>query len=216
MASAGYAGVFILMVLESATLPVPSEVVLPFAGYLTYLGQLNFWAVVVVATLGSLLGTTIDFGIGYYLGRPAVLRFGRYVRLNESHLVMIESWFKRRGSFAVFALRFVPLARTLVAFPAGVGKMNVAKFLLYSSVGIFLWDLALVYVGWLFGNSSTAIISSLYQDFSYAEIVIVVVAAIVLLAYFGLRRNRGRSGTRTSKVKQELEGKEGANGGQRD
>ena len=129
------------MVMESATVPIPSEVILPLAGYyLVYLGHLNFWLVVIVASIGSLLGTLIDYTIGYYLGRAAIVRYGRTVRLNEEHLKTAEGWFKRHGNAAVLLARFVPLIRTLIVFPAGIGEMNLAKFIGYSIVGIFAWN----------------------------------------------------------------------------
>src|SRR5271155_2998914 len=97
--SSGYLGVFVLMAMESATLPVPSEVVLPFAGYyLVYLDHFDFWLVVAVASAGSLVGTLVDYAIGYYLGRAAVLRYGRLIRLNEGHLKIAERWFGRHGT----------------------------------------------------------------------------------------------------------------------
>ena len=100
--SSGYAGIFALMVLEGATFPIPSEVILPFAGYLVFQGKLVFWIVVIVATLGAIIGTLIDYSIGYYLGRTAILRYGKYIRLNERHLLTSEHWFSRHGNITVF------------------------------------------------------------------------------------------------------------------
>src|SRR5215472_6758794 len=111
----GYTGVFVLMTLEGATLPVPSEIVLPLTGYLVYQHTLDFWPAVIVASLGGLTGTIIDFSIGYYLGRPAVLKYGQKIRLNEKHLATAEKWFTKHGNAAVLFARFVPLLRTLIA-----------------------------------------------------------------------------------------------------
>ncbi len=195
--STGYAGVFALMVLESATLPVPSEVVLPLAGYLVYLGTLNFWLAVIVASVGSLVGTMIDFAIGYYLGRAVVLRYGRKIRLNENHLLTSEKWFGKYGSIVVLLARFVPLIRTLVAFPAGAAKMNVAKFLAYSAVGIFAWDAILIYIGYQAGKNWSAMAQNLYSAFGPVEIVALIVAVVVLSWYLLRGRNskEGSSGT---------------------
>src|SRR5882762_4678950 len=146
------------MTLEGATLPVPSEIVLPLTGFLVYKHTLDFWPAVVVASLGGLLGTMIDFSIGYYLGRPAVLRFGRKIRLKEHHLITVEGWFAKYGSVAVLLARFVPLLRTLIAFPAGVAKMKIGKFLAYSTVGIVIWDIILIYLGVLAGQNASSII----------------------------------------------------------
>src|SRR6266702_6818272 len=149
----GYVGVFLLMVMESATLPVPSEVVLPLGGYLVYQGRLEFWSVVAVATLGSLIGTMIDYGSGYSLGRPAVLRYGRIVRFSHERLKTTERWFSQHGTSIVLLARFVALLRTLIAFPAGIVRMEPKRFLAYSAVGILVWDIALVYIGFLAGQN---------------------------------------------------------------
>jgi membrane protein DedA with SNARE-associated domain len=176
----GYLGVFLLMVMESATLPVPSEVVLPLAGYLVYKAQLEFWSTVVVATIGSLVGTMVDFGIGYYLGRPAVLRYGRIVRFSEKRLETTERWFASHGKSVVLLARFVPLLRTLIAFPAGIVRMDVKRFLVYSAVGILVWDIALIYLGVLAGQNSTAIASTLQAYFVPLGVAAVVIAGILV------------------------------------
>ncbi|MDH2900725.1 MAG: DedA family protein [archaeon] len=183
MATAGYGGIFALMVLESATLPVPSEVVLPFAGYLVYQGTMNFWMVLIVASAGSLLGTVIDYAVGFYLGRAAIIRYGKYVHLSEKNLVSTEKWFKKYGPITVLIARFVPLIRTLVAFPAGIAEMKIPKFLAYSIVGIVIWDAALIYVGYAVGPSVNSIIASLSSSFTVVEILAVVIAALVLFLW---------------------------------
>lgn len=180
------------MVMESATLPVPSEVVLPLAGFLVFQGSIDFWLAVVVASIGSLIGTIIDYLIGMYLGRAAVLRYGRYVRLNEKHLAISENWFKKYGNTTVLLARFVPLLRTLVAFPAGISEMKVWKFLLFSFIGIFVWDSVLIYLGYLGGQNSSQIISALTRAFTLIEILVVVLAAVVFFAWFRRRSRKQR------------------------
>ena len=184
----GYLGIFVLMVAESATLPVPSEVVLPLGGYLVYKGQLEFWSTVAVATIGSLVGTMVDFGIGYYLGRPAVLRYGRVIRFSEKRLETTERWFASHGKSVVLLARFVPLLRTLIAFPAGIVRMDVKRFLAYSAVGIVVWDIALVYLGVLAGQNSTAIANTLQGYFLPLGVAAVVIAGI--LVYRELRSEK--------------------------
>ncbi len=186
----GYTGIFALMVMESATLPVPSEVVLPLAGYLVFLGQVSFWVAVVVASVGSLIGTMIDYAIGLYLGRAAILRYGKYVRLNEKHLVTSEKWFAKYGNITVLLARFVPLIRTLVAFPAGIAEMKVWKFVAYSIIGIVIWDAILIYLGVLAGQNSTAIINALSGAFLPVEIAALVIALLALVLW--MRRRRGK------------------------
>jgi membrane protein DedA with SNARE-associated domain len=184
----GYLGVFLLMVMESATLPVPSEVVLPLGGYLVWQGRLEFWSTVAVATVGSLVGTMVDYGIGYYLGRPAVLRYGRIVRFSEKRLETTERWFGSHGKSVVLLARFVPLLRTLIAFPAGLVKMDVKRFLAYSAVGILVWDIALVYLGVLAGQNSTAIANTLEAYFLPLGVAAVIIVGI--LVYRELRTQK--------------------------
>ncbi|PYJ76143.1 MAG: hypothetical protein DME69_13615 [Verrucomicrobia bacterium] len=185
-----YPGVFLLMTLEGATLPVPSEIVLPLTGFLVYQGRLEFWSAVAAATLGSLVGTIVDFGIGYYLGRPAVLRYGRKIRLSEKHLMITERWFANHGSAAVLLARFVPLLRTLIAFPAGTAKMRIGKFLAYSTVGIVIWDIILIYLGVLAGQNASSIVDTLdaiLPLIGYTAVGGVIVALLIL------SRRRGRN-----------------------
>lgn len=184
----GYPGIFLLMVMESATLPVPSELVLPFGGFLVSEGHLEFWAVVAAATIGSLVGTMIDYSIGYYLGRPAVLRYGRVVRFSEERLETTERWFSRRGRRVVLLARFVPLLRTLIAFPAGIVQMDVKQFIAYSAVGILVWDTALVYIGLLVGQNYAAIAGVLQLYF--APLGIAAIAIVAIVAYRSLRKSQ--------------------------
>ncbi|TMI12019.1 DedA family protein [Candidatus Bathyarchaeota archaeon] len=184
----GYTGVFLLMTLEGATLPVPSEIVLPVTGFLVYNHTLDFWPAVAVASLGGLLGTVIDFSIGYYLGRPTVLRYGRKIRLNERHLMIVEGWFAKHGSAAVLFARFVPLLRTLIAFPAGVAKMRVSKFLAFSAIGIVIWDIVLIYLGVLAGQNYSSIVNGL--DATLPLIGYAALAGVVLALVFLTRRKR--------------------------
>jgi membrane protein DedA with SNARE-associated domain len=180
----GYAGVFVLMALANSLIPIPSEVILPVAGYLVFLGQLNFWVVLIVSSIASLIGTLVDYWIGLYLGRAAILRFGRYVRLNENHLKTSEKWFAKYGEITVLLMKFVPLVRVLVAFPAGFAEMKLWKFILFSTIGIFVYGAILIYVGEFFGANYTSIVSSLSNAFLVIEILAVIVAAIVLFLWF--------------------------------
>jgi membrane protein DedA with SNARE-associated domain len=194
----GYTGVFLLMTLEGATLPVPSEIVLPLTGFLVYKHILDFWPAVVVASLGGLLGTIVDFSIGYYLGRPAVLRLGRKIRLKEHHLVTAERWFAKYGSVAVLLARFVPLLRTVIAFPAGIAKMKIGKFLAYSTVGIVIWDIILIYLGVLAGQNYASIVSTL--DAVLPLIGYAAIVGLILALLFFSRRTRKKKPPDTSTI----------------
>jgi membrane protein DedA with SNARE-associated domain len=180
----GYPGIFLLMIMESATLPVPSELVLPLGGYLVSQGRLEFWSVVAVATIGSMIGTMIDYSIGYYLGRPAVLRYGQIVRFNQERLGTTERWFTRHGNIVVLLARFVPLLRTLIAFPAGIVRMETKRFLAYSTVGIVVWDIALVYLGLVAGQNSQTISNILQALFIPIGLAAILLAALLSYRFF--------------------------------
>ncbi len=183
LSKAGYGGVFSLMFLESATLPVPSEVVLPLTGYLIFSGQMSFWPAVLAATAGSLLGTLLDYGLGFWLGKPVILRYGKYIRLDERMLETTEKWFASHGTLVVLFARFVPLLRTLVAFPAGFARMNPVKFLVWSLGGVLVWDIVLIYLGERFSQSVTALSQNLYGAFAYIEIAVAIVIVLTLVLY---------------------------------
>jgi membrane protein DedA with SNARE-associated domain len=188
----GYAGVFGLMIVASAAVPIPSEVILPVAGYLVSIGQLSFWVVVALAATGSLIGTLIAYSIGYFLGRAAILRYGRYIRMNEGHLNTAEKWFARYGSVTVLFCQFVPLIRTLVPFPAGIAEMKLWKFVVFSLVGIVIWDTLLVYIGYYVGTNYLAISRILEGDFTDIGILAIVIA-IVVIAFFVTRRSSSQT-----------------------
>ncbi len=171
------------MVMESATLPVPSELVLPLGGWLVSQGKLEFWLVVTVATLGSLIGTIVDYSIGYYLGRPAVLRYGRIVRFSHERLETTERWFSGHGNSVVLLARFVPLLRTLIAFPAGIVRMDTKRFLAYSAAGILVWDIALVYLGVIVGQNATEIGNTLSNYFLPIGVAAIVIFGIMVYRY---------------------------------
>ena len=155
MAKYGYASIFALMALESASLPVPSEVVLPLAGYFVYLGTLNFWAVVAVSTVASLVGALVDYFLAKWLGRPFVMWLLRLFRLHRDALDRAEAWFGRSAQWTVFASRFVPGLRTVISLPAGLFEMDFARFVLMTASGCFAWSVILVYAGFLAGAPST-------------------------------------------------------------
>ena len=171
----GYLAIFILMTLESAGVPIPSEVVVPFSGFLASRGRMNFWLAVSVATLANVLGSTAFYYVGNMAGEPFIHRYGRYLRLSREHLESVKAWFNRYGSATVFVGRLLPAVRTYISLPAGVGGMRMHKFLTLTAVGSFLWNLMLAYVGlWLGENWSTVVP---WIDLAAA----VVVAAFVVL-----------------------------------
>ncbi len=180
IASWGYAGIFVTMTLESALIPIPSEAVIPFAGFLAYMGEMNIWIIVLVSTLANLTGSIIAYYIGKYLGRPFVEKYGKYVLLNTGHLQLVENWFNKYGNLTVLFSRMLPLIRTYNALPAGMGEMNFSRFCLYTVLGSIPWNLALVLLGWVLKENWTILEKySLYVDILAVFIVAGVIYYIV-------------------------------------
>lgn len=148
----GYAGVILLMAIESACIPLPSEIIMPFAGYLVYLGRFNLWAVGVAGAVGCVLGSLVAYWIGSYGGRPFIEKYGRYLLISRTDLDLADRWFARYGEIIVFASRLLPVIRTFIAFPAGVARMNLTRFVIYTFAGSLPWCLGLAYVGQLLGE----------------------------------------------------------------
>ena len=148
----GYAGVALLMAVESACIPLPSEIIMPFSGYLVYKGQFNLWGVAVAGALGCVVGSWVAYYAGLYGGRPFIEKYGRYVLLSRHDLDIADRWFARYGEVIVFASRLLPVIRTFIAFPAGIARMNLMRFTLYTFLGSLPWCLGLAYVGQVLGE----------------------------------------------------------------
>ncbi len=151
ISAVGYFGVFSLMVLESACIPIPSEIIMPFSGFLVSAGKFNLILVTLAAAFGNLTGAVITYLIGYYGGRPFVIKYGRYFFVKEKEVHHAEKFFERWGEFAVLIARNLPIVRTFISLPAGVAEMNFIKFAIYSFVGSLPWCFALAYIGYLLG-----------------------------------------------------------------
>ncbi len=141
-----YVGVFLLMALESMVAPVPSELVMPFAGFLIFTGHFGVVPVMVASTLGSIVGSLLSYGMGM-LGEPVVHRYGRYLLLNPHHLEWTKNFFDRHGGKTIFIARFIPVVRHLISIPAGLARMHLVPFILYTAVGATLWNGFLTYLG---------------------------------------------------------------------
>ena len=203
----GYLGVFIAMTIESAMIPLPSELILPFAGFLVadpakvepITGQpWAFWIVVVVATLGNTTGSLIAYGIGAYGGRPFLERYGRYLLIRHHEIELAEKWFVRWGSPTVFFSRMLPIVRTFISFPAGVARMPLGKFVLFSTLGAIPWSIALVWAGVQLGANWEQIRHALAPfDIVIAVGVVGLLAVLLLwrLGWPGLGRLRRGDGT---------------------
>lgn len=184
MTNYGYLSLFLLMVLESTSLPVPSEVVLPFAGYLVYAGTLSFWPVIVVSTAASLTGALVDYYLAKWLGRPFVVALLKLFKLHEGALERAEAWFGRSGQWTVFAARFVPALRTIISLPAGLFEMRIPSFVIMTVAGCFAWSVILVYAGFLAGPASSTAFASSPTVVEGLSAVLAIVAAAYLIYYF--------------------------------
>lgn len=185
----GYPALSFLMVLESMIFPIPSELVMPFAGFLTVDGSMSMWAVIVVSTLGSLVGSLISYWIGLFGGRRFINRFGKYFLLDQEHLEWTEKFFKKHGSKTIFISRFIPVVRHLISIPAGMGKMGLKKFMFYTIAGAGIWNAFLAYVGvWLEGNWTVIHDYSFYID----VVVIIILAAFIIYYIYRLIKKRKR------------------------
>lgn len=143
----GYMGVFIAMAIESACIPLPSEIILPFTGYMVFLGRFSLWQATLVATLGNLFGALVAYYVGVWGGRPFLKRYGRYLLINERELAWTEKLFARRGEVTVFVGRILPVVRTFISLPAGIARMNPVKMAVYTVLGALPWCLFLIIVG---------------------------------------------------------------------
>jgi membrane protein DedA with SNARE-associated domain len=156
IATTGYVGVFVLMTLESACIPLPSEVTMPFAGFLASQGVLSFWLIVLAGGLGNLGGSLIAYYVGLALEdsvlRTFIRRWGKWVLMSERDYELAEGWFRHHGEIVVFVSRMLPIIRTFISLPAGVARMNVLRFSIYTIVGSLLWSTLLTYIGVQLGD----------------------------------------------------------------
>lgn len=147
----GYPAILIGMALESANIPIPSELIFGFAGYLVFLGRMDFNLAVMAGVVGGLLGSIGSYLVGYYGGPPFVTRYGRYIFLSEQKVAMAQKWFDRYGLITVLLARLLPVVRTFISLPAGFARVNLIKFIVYTIVGSVPWTIALVYTGMMLG-----------------------------------------------------------------
>ncbi len=143
----------ILMALESACIPIPSEIIMPFSGYLVWMEKFSFLWVIIWGTIGNLIGSIIAYFVGFYGGRPLIEKYGRYILISSHDLDRAEKWFKKYGSISVFFSRMLPVVRTFISLPAGVARMPFWKFSFYTLLGSFPWAFLLTYAGLIMGEN---------------------------------------------------------------
>src|SRR5258705_230370 len=175
----GYSGIVLLMAIESACIPLPSEVIMPFSGYLVSTGQMNLWGVGVAGAVGCVLGSLVAYWVGMYGGRPFIEKYGRYVLVSRHDLDMADRWFSKHGEIIVFVSRLLPAIRTFIAFPAGVARMNIKRFIIYTFAGSLPWCLALAYVGQKLGEQwdKDDTLKTWFHRFDFVLRIVGVIAA---------------------------------------
>jgi membrane protein DedA with SNARE-associated domain len=177
----GYAGIFLLMVLESALIPIPSEIIMPFSGFLVTTGSLGSIGVILAGSLGNLVGSIATYFLGIRLGRAFLIKYGKYIFFRPKHLVFTEELFRKYGEKIVFVGRLLPVVRTYVSLPAGIGRTNFLKFTVYTFAGSLIWNAILTYAGMQLGNNWRHI--DQYSRYLDILAVIVIIAFVIWILY---------------------------------
>jgi membrane protein DedA with SNARE-associated domain len=190
--SGGYAGIIALMGIESACIPLPSEIIMPFAGYLVYLKHLNLLWTATAGAVGCNVGSVVAYWIGAKGGRPLVARYGRWVLMSRHDLDRMTDFFTRYGSVTVLVGRLLPVVRTFIAFPAGIARMPQLRFHIYTFVGSWPWCLALAYAGMKLGESWNDPKSPFHELFHrfHTVVLVLLVAGVVWFVWTHLNRAR--------------------------
>jgi len=183
----GYLAVFALMVVEGILTPIPSEFIIPFAGYLAWQGEMNLVAVILVGTAGAAIGNTVAYFIGYRVGRPLISRYGKYILLGEKDLALAERWFAKYGDVGVLLGHAVPGVRSFISFPAGIGRMRLGRFVLFSSVGALIWTSVLAVAGYVLLEEWRELATTAENVDIYAAIA--GIAIVMAYVYWRGRRN---------------------------
>src|SRR5665647_399309 len=182
----GYLGIFVLMAMESSVIPVPSELIMPAAGYLAQAGKMDMLIAILCGTFGSLFGAYVNYFASHYLGRPLILKYGRYVWITEEKFMKVETFFLRHGEISTFIGRLLPVVRHLISLPAGLAGMNHWKFSLYTLLGAGIWVTILTWIGYFIGSNQALIIQYSHQ----ALYGVLVFSAVLIVIYVKLQSKR--------------------------
>ncbi|GAG61171.1 unnamed protein product [marine sediment metagenome] len=185
----GYLAIFILMFLESACVPIPSEITMPFGGFLAAIGNLNLILVTMVGSLANLFGSYAAYYIGKLGGRPFLDKYGKYILLRKEELDKVDEWFNHRGEITVFITRLLPGIRTFISLPAGMAKMNLTKFSIYTILGVMPWCFLLAYLGYIFGEN-WKIILNYYHKFEYVFFAIIILIIVAFLIFMFIKKRK--------------------------
>ena len=189
----GYSGIFLLMAMESSVIPIPSELVMPPAGYLAQQGQMHIWLAILMGTAGSLVGAYANYYAAHYLGRPLVLKYGKYVWITEEKFARVEQYFRDHGEISTFIGRLLPVVRHLISLPAGLANMNHVKFSVYTLAGAGIWVTILTWIGYVIGANQ-----ELIMQYSHQALIGVVIASMIIIVFYirahKKRKQRAMSG----------------------
>ena len=183
----GYPGIVLLMAMESSIIPVPSELVMPPAGFLAFQGKMNLVAVILCGTIGSLIGAYVNYFVSRYLGRPLIMKYGTYVLIPPDKFERVEHFFLKHGEISTFIGRLLPVIRHLISIPAGVAGMNHVKFSLYTLLGAGIWCTILTLIGHAIGENQ-----QLIMKYSHHALIGVVLFSAVLVALYILKQRKAK------------------------
>ena len=174
----GYGGISLMMLLESCGIPMPSEVIMPFSGFLAASGQMQLWLIILAGTLGDVAGASLAYWIGFKGGRPLVEKYGKAILLSRHDLDLADRWFKKYGQLTVFFGRILPVVRTYISFPAGISKMNFKKFITFTFLGALPWCALLAWLGVKMGDNWELIRTKMH-NFDLAMLIAVIILIIL-------------------------------------
>ena len=193
----GYLGVFLAMLIEGVFTPLPSELIMPFAGYVASTGELNYFLVILVGSLGAVIGSFIAFLLAWYIGRPMIDRWGKFIGLDQGKLDVAERWFKKWGVWGILIGHSLPGLRSVISFPAGLAKMDKGKFVIFTFCGALIWNTVLVTAGYYLGENWM----QFWEGTDGLDYIVLGIAVAVIVAYYLYVR-------RTNAKKTEQMGKE--------
>lgn len=173
----GYFGVALMMAIESACVPLPSEIIMPFSGYLVSTGRFSLWGVSLAGAIGCVAGSVLTYWVGYYGGRPAAEKYGKYILITQHDLNIADNFFKKYGNLAIFFSRMLPVVRTFISLPAGIARMNFPKFVVYTFLGSLPFCYLLAYIGKKMGDNWNTL--GVYFHKFDAIIGIVILAGVI-------------------------------------
>jgi membrane protein DedA with SNARE-associated domain len=183
----GYPGIFLAMLVEGIVTPIPSEIIMPFAGHLAAQGQFNIVLVILVGSLGAVIGSTGAYYLGYSLGRPFIRKYGRFFRLREEHIIKAEDWFEKYGDAAILIGHSLPGTRSFISFPAGIGKMRLRNFMIFTFAGAMIWNTFLALLGYFLGAAVFKL-----AELEFFDMAVLLALLLVLIIYFLWKRKKNQ------------------------